>query len=289
MTGTQVASRPPTPPPSEPLKGPTHPRRRLVALVAAAALAAAGIGIGLGVSLGSSSGTATSSDPAYAYYQSVMGRYPASMMGGSMMGSYGYGWMTGGADTPGWMMGGTLPSQMMGGATDPGQVMGRLWADAPGPRVSPADVTRLGNETPAGASVDQAANSITFSGGDVHLVILASPPGGPDETFRVAGLTNPTIGVPAGARVSMEIINADPDTAHGVVVTASAATSSWMPMMSAAPAFPGSALWFLGNPTSAGMHAGTLTFTASTAGTYHYLCPVPGHAQKGMVGTFLVR
>ena len=40
--------------------------------------------------------------------------------------------------------------------------------------------------------------------------------------------------------------------------------------------------------TSAGMHAGTLTFTASTAGTYHYLCPVPGHAQKGMVGTFQV-
>ena len=43
------------------------------------------------------------------------------------------------------------------------------------------------------------------------------------------------------------------------------------------------------NPTSAGMHAGTLTFTASTASTFHYLCPVPGHAQKGMVGIFQVR
>ena len=51
---------------------------------------------------------------------------------------------------------------------------------------------------------------------------------------------------------------------------------------------PGSALWFLPNPTSAGMHTATLTFTASTPGTYHYLCPVPGHAQKGMVGTFIV-
>ena len=282
-------TRPPIPPPVGPSELRPRPRRWLPALVAAVALAAVGIGIGLGVSLGGSPGPATSADPAYAYYQSVMGRYPGSMMGGSMMGSYGYGWMMGGANTPGWMMGGNLPSQMMGGATDPGQVMGRLWADAPGPRVGPADATRLGDETPAGASVDRASNSISVPSGGVQLVILASPAGGPDETFRVAGLTNPTISIPAGARVSMEIINADPDTAHGVVVTAGAATSSWMPMMAAAPAFPGSALWFLGNPTSAGMHAGTLTFTASTAGTYHYLCPVPGHAQKGMVGAFQVR
>ncbi len=39
----------------------------------------------------------------------------------------------------------------------------------------------------------------------------------------------------------------------------------------------------------AGMHEGTLTFTASTSDTYTYLCPVPGHAQQGMTGTFTVR
>ena len=59
-------------------------------------------------------------------------------------------------------------------------------------------------------------------------------------------------------------------------------------MMTARPAFPGSAVWFLGNPTPPGMHAGTLTFTASKAGTYRYLCPVPGQAQDGMAGTFIV-
>jgi uncharacterized cupredoxin-like copper-binding protein len=101
-------------------------------------------------------------------------------------------------------------------------------------------------------------------------------------------MTNPVIVVKTGARVSIQVINADPDTAHGLVVSASGATSSWMPMLTARPAFPGAALWFLGNPTSAGMHAGTLTFTASTPGTYHYLCPVPGHAQKGMTGTLTV-
>ena len=62
-----------------------------------------------------------------------------------------------------------------------------------------------------------------------------------------------------------------------------------MPMMTAAPAFTGSALWFLGKPTTAGMHAATLAFTAATPGSYQYLCPVPGHAQEGMASTSTVR
>jgi uncharacterized cupredoxin-like copper-binding protein len=36
------------------------------------------------------------------------------------------------------------------------------------------------------------------------------------------------------------------------------------------------------------MHAATVSFTAATLGTYHYLCPVPGHARNGMTGTFAV-
>lgn len=35
------------------------------------------------------------------------------------------------------------------------------------------------------------------------------------------------------------------------------------------------------------MHTGT--FSATAPGTYQYLCPVPGHAQEGMAGTFAVR
>jgi nitrite reductase (NO-forming) len=59
-------------------------------------------------------------------------------------------------------------------------------------------------------------------------------------------------------------------------------------MATARPVFPGSAVWFLGNPTSAGMHAAILSFTVGPPGTYRYLCPVPGHAQEGMTGTFIV-
>lgn len=256
-------------------------------------LAAAGLGVGLAVSLGGS-GTAPegAAETPYGYYQSVMGRYGSgSMMGGGpgswMEGRSGYEWMTGGAGAPGWMRGGTLPGFMMDGGTDPGAVMGRLFADAPGPTISPTAATRLGDAVPPGATADRGARRLTFTSSPVRLVVVASP-SMPSENFRVAGMTDPTVVVPAGARVSIELVNADGDMAHGLVVTAPGASSSRMPMMTAAPAFDGAALWFLGESTSAGMHTGTVRFTAGTAGTYEYLCPVPGHAREGMAGTLVV-
>jgi rusticyanin len=278
-------------------------RARLAAVAAAAAVAAGGAGTAVAFAAG---GSPTPSSPAaaaaspgtgsgsgYAYYRSVMGGLDggASMMGGSygwMMGGRGYAWMMGGTSSaPAWMRGSALPGIMMGTSHDPGQVMGALWADAPGPRVSPARAARLGNQVPAGASVDRAANRVSFSGTSARLVVLASP-SMPAESFRIAGLTNPAIAVPAGAHVSIEVINADTGMAHGLVITAAGEAASWMPMMTDVPAFTGSALWFLGNPTPAGMHAATLSFTAAASGHYTYLCPVPGHAQKGMAGAFTV-
>jgi rusticyanin len=219
------------------------------------------------------------------------------MMGGSsadsydwMMGQSGYEWMTGGNGAPGWMRGGTLPGFMMSGAagTDPGTVMGTLFANEPGPRVSPDRATVLGSQVPAGAGIDRAARTITFTTTSVNLAVLASP-SMPAESFRIAGMTNPAINVPAGAHVTIELVNADADMAHGLVIMPAGAASSAIPMMTAAPSFPGSALWFLGKPTGAGMHAATITFTAATPGSYQYLCPVPGHAQEGMAGAFTVR
>jgi rusticyanin len=296
-------------------------RKQTMILAGAAMIAAAGLGTAValaGGAPGQPAATSTApaaaaaaspdaySSPGYSWYQSMMSGYYGSgsssgMMGNSsygwMMSQAGYRWMTGsGTATPGWMTA-TLPSAMMGtgmmgtgNSTDPGKIMGRLWANAPGPRVSAAQATALGSQVPAGAQVSKATNTITVTATTVRLTILASPSGGPDETFRAAGLVNPRIVVPAGARVTIQLINADPDAAHGLIITAADATTTWMPMMTARPAFAGSALWFLGNPTTtASMHEGTLTFTATSPGTYHYLCPVPGHAQKGMTGTFTVR
>jgi rusticyanin len=279
-------------------------RTRLATVIGVAAVAAVGLGGGAAIAACGSTGQAataagTSSSSGYSYYRLMMGRlYSGSagssgMMGGSpsrswMMGGSGYRWMMGGLDAPAWMRGHALPGFMMGTSSDPGKIMGALFAGAPGSRVSPAQATRVGSQIPAGATVSRAQHRITFSSASVRLAILASPPGGRDETFRVAGMTNPAIVVRTGTRVSFEVVNADSGAAHGLVVTVSGAASSWMPMMAARPAFAGSALWFLGSPTSAGMHTGTLSFTAAAPGTYRYLCPVPGHAQKGMTGAFIV-
>ena len=278
-------------------------RRWITVLIGVAVVTAAGLGIGIGIatsgSPGAPAGTAPAAaapgSPSYSYYRSMMSRYygGSSMMGGpggyqSMMNAAGYEWMFGGTTAPAWMRGTSLPGWMMGTGTDPGQVMGQLWASAPGPRVSPGQAAQLGSQVPAGARIDPASRTITFTTGSVHLTALASPAGGPDETFRIAGLVNPAVIVPAGAQVAIEVINADPDTAHGLVITATGDKSTWMPMMTSQPAFPGSAVWFLGNPTTAGMHTATLTFTATAPGTYQYLCPVPGHAQESMTGTFTV-
>jgi hypothetical protein len=153
-----------------------------------------------------------------------------------MMGGSGYRWMMGGLDAPAWMRGQALPGAMMGTSSNPGKVMGALFANAPGARVSPAEAARLGGQVPAGATASRTQNNIAFSGTSVRFTVLASAAGGRDETFRIAGMTNPTVIVKAGARVSIEVINTDSDTAHGLVVTASGARSSWMPMMTARPA-----------------------------------------------------
>jgi uncharacterized cupredoxin-like copper-binding protein len=273
------------------------PHRPAAAAIGITVVAAAGLVAGAAVT-----GCATTSKPpaaatpagsTYAYYQTMMGRLDSggSMMGGKsygwMMGATGCQWMMGGVAAPAWMRGSALPGFMMGTSSDPGKIMGALFANAPGSRISAAQAARLGSQSPAGATVDRAANRITFTGATVRLTVLASPAGGPDETFRIAGMTNPAITVKAGTRVSLQVINADPDTAQGLVIAAGQARSSSMPMVTARLAFPGAAVWFLGNPTSAGMHSATLSVTA-TPGTYRYLCPVPGHAQEGMTGMFTV-
>jgi hypothetical protein len=266
---------------------------RAATVPAAAGLAAVIALAGCGTGSPSRHHQAGAKSSQYRYYLSMMGRYRSgSMMGGGpggwMMSAGGYRWMTGARGIPGWMHGGRFPGYMMGAGADPGKIMGRFWANAPGPRVSPAQAARLGRQLPAGSHVNQAAKTITFTTRNVRFAVLASPAGGPDETFRIAGLVNPKLVVPAGARVSIEVINADPDTAHGLVIVGRTGASSNLPMMTARPAFAGSALWFLGNRTSAGMHAGTLSFTATRPGGYRYVCAVPDHALKGMTGEFIV-
>lgn len=162
----------------------------------------------------------------------------------------------------------------------------RLQGTAP-QTVSISQVRMLGDQVPAGASVDKAADTITFTHATVSFVMVAIPPGGPDMTFRVAGLTNPDIVVPQGSQVTVEFISADTDEAHGWLVTNQQPPFSFG--QSRQPAISGASAGLIGDPTTAGDGARTVTFRADPAGTYQYICPMPGHAQMGMHGTFTVR
>jgi plastocyanin len=53
--------------------------------------------------------------------------------------------------------------------------------------------------------------------------------------------------------------------------------------------YPGHAYGVIGDPTAAGDGANTVSFTVSGPGGYEYICPMPGHAQMGMHGSFTVR
>lgn len=183
------------------------------------------------------------------------------------------------------------PGAVVYSGTDMGRIMGRVLAAAPGPRITATQSQAEAAAVPAGARVDAAANTVAFTGRTVTLTVVAGPAAQSMYTFGIAGLTDPAITVPANAQVTLRFVNADTDMAHGIVITTAgpAATRAWMPMMSAAPAFPRAALWALGEQNSSGAPTATTQFTATTAGTYTYLCRVPGHAQQGRYGTFTVR
>ena len=216
--------------------------------------------------------------------ESMMSNGTAAMPGVMGRESGGYGGMMGGS-APG-IIGGAGAGAMGAGMMDalPGQMMGTAMSGVTGQSVSPAEAQRLGAAVPAGATADLAANRLVFATGDVRFTVLASPADGPDMTFRIAGMADPTVVVPKGATVTVQFVNADADTAHGWLLTPARASFPYMAMMADPPAFAGAVAMPLGDPSAAGMPTETISFTASQPGQYTYLCPVPGHAQQGMHG-----
>lgn len=153
--------------------------------------------------------------------------------------------------------------------------------------VSLSTAEALGNQQPGGAQVDLATKTVRFTSSQVNLVVVASPPEG-DMKFRIAGLNDPTIEVPANAQVTIRFINGDKDMAHMWLLEGGEnRPEAFQPgghggqHIAAAPP--------LGDPTSAGQPGETVSFSAPESGTYHYVCPFPGHAEEGMYGRFVVR
>ncbi|MGC8634878.1 MAG: sulfocyanin-like copper-binding protein [Candidatus Limnocylindrales bacterium] len=153
--------------------------------------------------------------------------------------------------------------------------------------VASGEAASLGAEVPAGATLDRASNTITFSGTTVALTVLASPSDGQDETFRMAGLTNPTLVMPRGAQVTLQLINADAGMPHNWLIMHAQPPFPYMVRMAGPVAF-GAVTPTLAEAGASGMPSARITFVASVSGRYSYLCSVPGHAQAGMYGGLVV-
>lgn len=144
-------------------------------------------------------------------------------------------------------------------------------------------------------TADAKANSVTFTGGDAVINLIAVQPGHDDQTFELHGLTNPTIIVPRGASVQLNLLNMDygDNMEHTVVISAEPPPYPYMAMMYLAPleAPPMPELpWRSSDNVKTAQYAALgETFVAGAAGTYWYVCPTPQHAEEGMYGKFIVR
>ncbi|MCL5032795.1 MAG: hypothetical protein M1542_06110 [Thermotogae bacterium] len=156
--------------------------------------------------------------------------------------------------------------------------------------ISASEVSAL--NTPAGTNVkiDKNSNTIYFYGLDVIIPIIASPENGPMYAFEIYGLVNPKIVVQKGANVTIEFVNGDNDMYHGVVVTPGAPPYYYMgEMMFDRSAFAGSFVQPLPPESNHKFYFAKATFKANISGSFYYICQVPGHAENGMYGQFVVR
>lgn len=155
--------------------------------------------------------------------------------------------------------------------------------------ITAAGLTALVGRGDLGARIDAKTNTVTYDTPSVTLVALASPDGQPDRTWQVDGLVNPTIAVQPKTSVDVVVANTDWGYMHGFELTATPPPYPFMSMAGVADA-----LFMMPLPSrtttdkaSASYYTRSASFT-TTPGTYHYLCPVPGHAQAGMFGTLVV-
>ncbi len=136
--------------------------------------------------------------------------------------------------------------------------------------------------------------SVMFMGHNIHMVMIAVEPGSPDQTFEIHKLVDPKLTVPAGANITLTILNMDygPGMIHGVIIG-----KAQPPYKTVVPVpVPGQIAEIpLTMPRTAksikksNYYFGTTTFKApGTPGTYYYLCQMPGHAKAGMYGKFVV-
>lgn len=158
-------------------------------------------------------------------------------------------------------------------------------SDTPSPAPAPAAAT---DAQPAAASAAAAAVDWIAVDEGARTVTIDLVAGSTDANNRwnFNGYANgeATVVVPAGYTVTLNFENRDPVNYHSVGVLEWAA--SYPAVFDAAvPVFDGAITTNATSMTEATAPGGgteTISFTASTAGEYALVCPVPAHAVTGM-------
>jgi rusticyanin len=132
-------------------------------------------------------------------------------------------------------------------------------------------------------TIDRAANRVTLHAGDA-LTVMAGPESNM-MSYNIAGLANPEIVIPRGARVTLTIVNVDDDMNHDFEVSAKG------PPYAAVPALGADAVGTEALAPHKGkqpISATELVLEGGRAGKGFYLCTVKGHAKDGMFGKLTV-
>ena len=132
-----------------------------------------------------------------------------------------------------------------------------------------------------------ANGEVGFSGNRITIPVAAGVPGTAQKRFDVHGQVNPTIVVPAGARLRFELGNASP-MPHGLAVTRKAPPYPANVKSEIKPPIAGTGYV---NPDGSKkkLHVGGTGWFTLKPGTYYYVCPVPTHAHDGMYGKLIVK
>ena len=146
--------------------------------------------------------------------------------------------------------------------------------------IKAADITSLEKGQSPGR---KEGSNLAFGESEIRLVVLTGPP---DDmvSYRIQGIRNPTLVVPAGATLKILFVNVDADMPHDIrfghftqpfhAVVDEAETAGSTKLMK--------------RSADGTLQAEEIVVKANANGLYRYLCSVRGHARDGMWGHIAV-
>ena len=136
--------------------------------------------------------------------------------------------------------------------------------------------------SPGAVSADK--KTLTFSRRKISLVVTTGP-SNDMLSYRIQGLRNPKLVIPAGAKLRVLFVNSDDDMVHNFKF------ADDLPPFAPKPTLKNAAgSHDLAHRTEKSMHAEELLIAGPTEkGNFSYVCTTSGHAAAGMFGLVVVR